>query len=84
MTAVITDTIEKVTEWVTQDGDHEKACHIVVPASAVLEATVSGNPCRALCGKLWTPTRDPEQFPVCQGCIDAYESGTGKPWTGRR
>lgn len=80
------DTLEvtEVKDFVTEEGDHEKCSHIVVPAAAVTEAYITGNPCRALCGKLWTPTRDPERFPVCQGCIDAYEKGTGKDWTGRR
>jgi hypothetical protein len=28
---------------------------------------------RALCGKLWTPGRDPEKFPVCPTCREIYE-----------
>lgn len=78
------DTItERPTENV-EEGDHERCAHIVVPKSAVTEAYITGTPVRAICGKLWTPNRDPEQFPVCQGCIDVYETSTGKRWEGRR
>ncbi|MBU4466278.1 MAG: DUF3039 domain-containing protein, partial [Actinobacteria bacterium] len=31
-------------------------------------------PVRALCGKKWTPGRDPEKFPVCPTCKEIYES----------
>jgi hypothetical protein len=66
----------------TVDGDHERLTHVVVPASAVAEAYVSGTPVRALCGKVWVPTRDPERFPVCGTCkeiLDAARSAQGKP-----
>ncbi len=38
------------------------------------EAMVTGTPVRALCGKLWVPSRDPEKFPVCPTCKEIYES----------
>ena len=81
VTEIVTD---RTTEWVTEDGDHDKEAHIVVPASAVMEAAVTGVPCRAICGKSWVPNRDPEAFPVCKLCIEVYEQATGQPWTGRR
>ncbi len=52
----------------TEDGDHERFAHWVFPASAVTEALVTGNPVVALCGKVWTPTRDPKRYPVCPTC----------------
>ncbi|WP_420792951.1 DUF3039 domain-containing protein [Klebsiella pneumoniae] len=27
-----------------------------------------------MCGKKWTPGRDPEKFPVCPQCKEIYES----------
>jgi hypothetical protein len=45
-------------------GDHERLAHIVVPASKVTEAMVTGAPCTALCGKTWVPSRDPKRYPV--------------------
>jgi hypothetical protein len=32
---------------------------------------------RALCGKKWTPGRDPEKFPMCPTCKEIYESLIG-------
>lgn len=69
---------------VVDEGDHERCTHVVQPASAATEAMILGTSCTALCGKVWTPTRDPEQFPVCQGCIDVWEARHGEPWPGRR
>lgn len=64
--AIIPD-VDRPTE-VVEEGDHEKMTHIVTPASAVTEAYITGKPVRALCGKLWTPTRDPSKFPRCPTC----------------
>jgi hypothetical protein len=33
-----------------------------------------GHPVIALCGKVWTPSRDPERFPICPECKDIWES----------
>lgn len=60
----------KVPEPILEDGDHEKFSHIVVPASKVTEAYITGEPVTALCGKTWVPTRDPKKFPICPECDD--------------
>ena len=52
----------------TDNGDHEKFAHVVVPAASVTEAYITGTPITAVCGKTWVPTRSPEQFPVCPEC----------------
>lgn len=67
-----------------EPDDHERMAHIVVPASKATEAILTGAPCTALCGKVWTPSRDPERFPVCPTCIETWESIFGVPWPGRR
>jgi len=66
------------------EGDHERLAHIVFPKEKVTEALVTGAPVTALCGKVWTPSKDPERFPVCPGCIDEFERVTGRRWPGRR
>ncbi len=55
-----------------EDGDHERFSHYV-PKDKILESALSGKPVRALCGKKWTPSRDPEKFPVCPDCKKVYE-----------
>ena len=67
-----------------EEGDHERMAHIVFPKDKLTEAMVTGTPVIALCGKVWTPSRDPERFPVCAGCIETFETVTGRPWAGRR
>jgi hypothetical protein len=39
----------------------------------ILESAVTGKPVIALCGKKWTPNRDPQKFPVCPECKKIYE-----------
>jgi hypothetical protein len=56
----------------------------VYPKDKLTEALITGTPVTALCGKIWTPSRDPERFPVCQGCVEAFEAVMGRPWPGRR
>ena len=55
-----------------EEGDHERFSHYV-PKDKILESAFTGKPVRALCGKLWTPGRDPEKFPVCPTCKEIYE-----------
>lgn len=55
-----------------EDGDHERFSHFV-PKDKILESAVTGKPVRALCGKKWTPSRDPEKFPVCPDCKKIYD-----------
>lgn len=58
------------------DGDEEKFAHYV-PKDKLMDSMVSGVPIRALCGKLWVPTRDPERFPLCPLCKEIYETMKG-------
>lgn len=65
---------EKVEAPVNIDeGDHERFSHYV-KKEKILESAMTGNPVRALCGKMWTPGRDPEKFPVCPECKKIYEA----------
>ncbi|MDA8292528.1 MAG: DUF3039 domain-containing protein [Actinomycetota bacterium] len=62
------------------DGDHERMSHIVLegfspPAGdfvsagpSVIEGIVNGTAVRALCGKVWVPSRDPTRYPLCPTC----------------
>ena len=54
------------------DGDHERFAHYV-DKNKIVESAVTGNPVVALCGKVWTPSRDPKRFPVCPECKEIYE-----------
>ena len=51
----------------TSHGDH-------VDKNEMMESAVFGTPIKALCGKVWVPSRDPKKFPVCPECKEIYES----------
>lgn len=55
----------------TGDGDHDRLAHYVWgrnPRAMITESMVTGTPVRALCGKLWVPSRDASRYPVCPEC----------------
>jgi len=64
---------ELIEEQNIEPGDHERFSHYV-KKEKILESALTGKPVRALCGKKWTPGRDPEKFPVCPQCKEIYES----------
>lgn len=65
--------VEERVDYRFDDGDHERFSHYV-PKDKMLAAMVEGTPVRALCGKLWVPSRDPKRFPVCPQCKEIHES----------
>ena len=62
---------EETTEQV-EPGDHERFAHYV-DKNEMMEAAVFGTPIKALCDKVWVPSRDPKKFPVCPECKAVYE-----------
>jgi hypothetical protein len=68
-----TQTVEDVrTRPVLDDGDHERFSHFV-PKDKLADAIINGTPVRALCGKVWVPSRDPKRYPVCPTCKELFE-----------
>lgn len=59
------------------EHDTPRVAHIVYPASAVVEALITGSTVTALCGHTWVPGRDPLQYPLCQAC---KEIAAGMGW----
>lgn len=53
------------------DGDHDRFAHYVKKGK-IVESAISGKVVRALCGKKWVPSRDPEKFPICPVCKEIY------------
>ncbi len=66
----LTDLLTKP-ELKVEDGDHDRFSHYVKKGK-ILESAVSGKAVRALCGKKWVPTRDPEKFPICPVCKEIF------------
>ncbi|NHC45269.1 DUF3039 domain-containing protein [Motilibacter aurantiacus] len=65
--------VERTPQTSNDDGDHERFAHYA-PKDKIVEAMVTGTPIRALCGKVWVPSRDPQRYPVCPTCKEIYES----------
>jgi hypothetical protein len=59
-----------------EPGDSERFSHYV-RKEKIVESAVTGEPVVALCGKVWTPNRDPQRFPVCPDCKKIYEGLPG-------
>ena len=53
-------------------GEKDRFSHYV-NKEAIVRAATTGAPATALCGKKWTPSRNPEKYPVCPDCKDVYE-----------
>ncbi|MCL1923496.1 MAG: DUF3039 domain-containing protein [Propionibacteriaceae bacterium] len=61
-------------ETVREDTqDHERLSHYVT-REKLTEAMVMGTPVVALCGKIWVPSRNPQEYPVCPECKEIWES----------
>jgi hypothetical protein len=74
MTDVSPVEVEQAVPARVDEGDHDRFAHVVHPASAVMEAMVTGVPCTALCGKRWVPSRDPKNYPVCPACKEIMQT----------
>ena len=70
-----TDVLEREQEQ-EAPGDGDRYAHYV-KKEKITAAAVSGAPVVALCGKVWSPNRDPSKYPVCPACKEIYESLTG-------
>ena len=80
-TALLEREDTKVDPQHTEPGDHERLAHYV-RKEKIMESAMSGEPVVALCGKVWTPGRDPKKFPVCGTCKEIYD-GLRAPQDGK-
>jgi len=53
------------------DGGHDRFSHYV-KKEKIVESAVTGKAVKALCGKKWIPSRDPEKYPICPTCKEIY------------
>ena len=54
-----------------EPGDNERFSHYV-KKDKIVSSAMSGQPVVALCGKVWTPGRDPKKYPVCPECKEIF------------
>lgn len=72
----MSDTLTAPERIDTDDGDHDRFAHYCKKAD-IARALVTGEQITALCGKRWTPCRDPERYPKCPTCVERHAAG----WT---
>ena len=53
-------------------GDHDRFSHYVSKED-IVRSSMSGQPVFAICGKKWTPSKNPSNYPVCQTCKGVYD-----------
>lgn len=61
-TAGGTALLEREETQLSEPGDHERFSHYV-RKEKILESALTGEPVRALCGKMWVPGRDRRNSP---------------------
>lgn len=71
-TSVLEREDTRADEQLWEPGDHERFAHYV-RKEKIVESAVTGEPVKALCGKVWVPGRNPDRFPVCPMCKEIYE-----------
>ena len=65
----------------TEEADSPIVAHIVdpdgdkrEPSVIVLDAMVNGKSLKALCGHIWIPSRNPDNYPICKKCLDVFDA----------
>ena len=71
ITSADTDTLTKPVEQ-EDDGGHDRFAHYI-KKEKIVESAVTGKKVRALCGKKWVPSRDPQKYPICPVCKEIFE-----------
>ena len=71
-TSTLDRELEELLRQEVEEGDHERFSHYV-QKEKILQSAISGKPVIALCGKVWTPGRDPQKFPICPTCKEFYD-----------
>lgn len=61
-----------IVEDTEADGDAD-AAHIVTQRD-LIHSQLTGEAIRALCGKWWVPKRNPDDFPLCQACVEIFNA----------
>ena len=70
-TATDTDLLTRP-ELEEDDGGHDRFSHYVAKEK-IVESAVTGKAVKALCGKKWIPSRDPEKYPICPACKEIHD-----------
>lgn len=62
-----------------QEGDEAPDAAHIVTQQDLMQSQITGQAIRALCGKMWVPKRNPDDFPLCQSCVDILNAAGPAP-----
>jgi hypothetical protein len=68
---VSTDVTERPDTRPSDPGTEEGKVAHIIRKDDQMRGYVMGEEVTALCGEKFIPTRDPERYPVCEGCKQA-------------
>lgn len=60
-------------EEVLDDGGEKDRFSHYSKKEDIARSAITREPIPALCGKVWVPTRNPEQYQVCPTCKERFE-----------
>jgi hypothetical protein len=60
-------------EVLSSDSDDSERYSHWVDANKASKAQLNDRPVIALCGKVWKPKHNPEDYPICPRCQELYE-----------
>lgn len=63
---------QPVPDVTTGEGDSDAVAHVVTKDQQ-MKGYFEGKPIRALCGKVWVPSRDYQGLPICRACVAERE-----------
>lgn len=67
------DTLERTDVKTSTNSGEPTEAHIA-EASFVTEGYVMGTPIEAICGKVFVPSRNPDNFPLCGSCKEIADA----------
>lgn len=77
-----TSTLERTDTEIDPTTGEPRLSHLVPPKDGVpghvriMEARIEGTSLKALCGHVLTPSRDPQNYPTCQKCVEVFKQKT--------
>ena len=74
-TSTITD-LDRAPVYEPSVGDDEPDAAHIVTQKDLMHSQLTGEAIRALCGKMWVPKRNPDEYPICQACVDILNAAS--------
>ena len=54
------------------EGDEAPDAAHIVTQRDLIHSQITGEAIRALCGKVWVPKRNPDDYPLCPACAELF------------